>query len=35
VDKPNGTPLVPLVSEQFNCLQQTGNYCPSLGLQLP
>jgi hypothetical protein len=35
VDKPDGTPLVPLVSEQFGCLQQTGNYCPGLGLALP
>ncbi len=33
VRKPDGRPLVPLVAEQFGCLQTTGNFCPGLGMQ--
>src|SRR5215471_12595009 len=29
VKRPDGTPVDPEVVTQFNCLQQTGNFCPS------
>jgi hypothetical protein len=30
VRRPDGTPVDPEVVAQFNCLQQTGNFCPSM-----
>jgi hypothetical protein len=29
VRRPDGTPVDPEVVTQFNCLQQTGNFCPA------
>ncbi len=29
VRRPDGTPVDPEVVTQFNCLQQTGDFCPS------
>jgi hypothetical protein len=30
VRRPDGTPVDPQVVTQFNCLQQTGSFCPSM-----
>jgi hypothetical protein len=33
--KADGTPLVPNTTKQFDCLQTTGNFCPSSAMAVP